>query len=141
MAEFIYPRSPREMMDGWAHLPRYIDKIRLHLAGKLSVEYRDNFGKNSDEIWLKSAGVSHDQMIEVVHNTITDGEVYDWVRVNIRRTAAEKEAHRRAMLDFPPPEDAKAVEYFNTRKAAYVLGYRADVRNRADLLDADEGRF
>lgn len=129
------------MMDGWAHLPRYVDKIRLHLAGKLHPEYQENFGKNSDELWLKSAGISHEQMIEVVRHTITDGEVCDWVRVHIRKTPEEKEAHRRAMLDFPPAEDLRAVEYFNARKTAYGLANRADVRNRADLLDADEGRF
>src|SRR5438874_8807716 len=33
MSDLIYPRSPRETMCGWTHLPRYIDKIRLHLAG------------------------------------------------------------------------------------------------------------
>ena len=32
MSKLIYPRSPRETMDGWIHLPRYMDKIRLHLA-------------------------------------------------------------------------------------------------------------
>jgi len=26
MSEIIYPRSPRETMDGWMYLPRYIDK-------------------------------------------------------------------------------------------------------------------
>ena len=35
MSDIIYPRSPRETMCGWMHLPRFIDKIRLHLAGKL----------------------------------------------------------------------------------------------------------
>src|SRR5256885_12395123 len=29
MSDLIYPRSPRERMCGWMHLPRYIDKIRL----------------------------------------------------------------------------------------------------------------
>src|SRR5689334_23313933 len=29
MSEIIYPRSPRETMCGWMHLPRYIDKVRL----------------------------------------------------------------------------------------------------------------
>ena len=33
-------RSPRETMDGWVHLPRYIDKIRLHLAGRDDVQTR-----------------------------------------------------------------------------------------------------
>jgi hypothetical protein len=42
MSAPIYPRSPREMMDGWVHLPRFIDKIRLHLAGKLPPDYQEN---------------------------------------------------------------------------------------------------
>ena len=45
MSNIIYPRSPRETMDGWSYLPRYIDKIRLHLAGKLHADYQENLGK------------------------------------------------------------------------------------------------
>jgi hypothetical protein len=41
MSEIIYPRSPRETMDGWSYLPRYLDKIRLHLAGKLHSDYTE----------------------------------------------------------------------------------------------------
>ncbi|HWC58981.1 MAG TPA: DUF5069 domain-containing protein, partial [Verrucomicrobiae bacterium] len=66
MSEIIYPRSSRESMDGWMHLPRYVDKIRLHLAGKLHPDYHANFGKGFDSMWLKAAGVTHEQMIEVV---------------------------------------------------------------------------
>ena len=58
MSEIIFPRSPREMMDGWYHLPRFIDKIRLHLAGKLHADYQDNFTKGFDGAWLKAVGVS-----------------------------------------------------------------------------------
>ena len=36
MSEIIYPRSPRETMCGWMHLPRFIDKLRLQ-AGTGSV--------------------------------------------------------------------------------------------------------
>src|SRR5262245_45913250 len=49
MSDIIYPRSPRETLCGWIHLPRYIDKIRLHLAGKLHADYRENLGKGFDE--------------------------------------------------------------------------------------------
>mgnify|MGYP000176444679 CR=1 FL=1 len=35
MSDIIYPRSPREIMAGWGHLPRFVDKIRLHLADQL----------------------------------------------------------------------------------------------------------
>jgi Domain of unknown function (DUF5069) len=51
MSEIIYPRSPRETMDGWHYLPRYIDKVRLHLAGKLHADYQENLGKAFDGFW------------------------------------------------------------------------------------------
>src|SRR5947208_16753528 len=75
MNETIYPRSSRETMDGWMHLPRYVDKIRLHLAGKLHSDYHPNFGKGFDAMWLKAASVTHEQMIEVVKDSIIDGQI------------------------------------------------------------------
>ena len=50
MSDIIYPRSSLEVMCGWMHLPRYIDKIRLHLAGKLHPDYQENLGKGFDEL-------------------------------------------------------------------------------------------
>ena len=76
-------------MCGWMHLPRYIDKIRLHLAGKLHPDYRPNFGDGFDGRWLKAAGLTHQQMIDVVKNSVTDGEVCDWVQKNVNKTDAE----------------------------------------------------
>ena len=108
MSSIIYPRSPRETMDGWSYLPRYLDKIRLHLAGKLHADYQENFGKGFDGLWLKYAGVTHEQMIEVVKNSITDGEVCDWVRRNVKKSPAEKAAHAKDMLSRPPVGDAEA---------------------------------
>src|SRR5579872_6393559 len=93
MSEIIYPRSTRETMAGWHHLPRYVDKIRLHLAGKLHADYQDNLGKGFDGAWLRAAGVSHEQCVDIVKNSMTDGQVCDWVRQNIKRSEAEKAAH------------------------------------------------
>ena len=53
MSEIIYPRSPRETMCGWMHLPRYIDKLRLSFAGKLHADYQPNLGKGFDQLWLE----------------------------------------------------------------------------------------
>jgi hypothetical protein len=141
MSAVIYPRSPREEMDGWCHLPRYIDKIRLSLAGRLGADYLPFLGKNSDAVWLTAAGVSHEQMVEVVRGTIIDGQVCDWVRAHIHKTAAEKAAHRAAMLDFPPAGNAAAQAFFEERKAAYGVAHRTDITNRGDLIDSDEGRI
>lgn len=140
MSDSILPRSPHEMMAGWVFLPRYVDKIRLHLAGKLAPEYEKQLGRVSDGLWLRAAGVTHETMVEVVRHTITDGEVCDWVRRNVDRTP-EQEAFRRELMEFPDPANPRAVALFEDRKAAYGLVHRADVRKRPDLLDADEGRM
>jgi hypothetical protein len=129
MEKRICPRSPRETMDGWMYLPRYIDKIRLHLAGKLHSDYIENLGKGFDGFWLKAAGVTHDQMLEVVKNSITDGEVCDWVRQNVKRTPAEKAAHREEMMSRPLAGDANG------------LAHRDDIRTFVDAIDLDENRL
>lgn len=136
-----YLRSPRETMDGWAHLPRYIDKIRLHLAGKLPPEYEELFGDQSDRRWLEATGVTHEQMIEVVRGTITDGQVYDWVRTHVERTDQEKARAADAILRYPLPGDTPGRERFEKRKSEYGLAGRDDIQTRADLIDADEGRL
>src|SRR5207302_5290250 len=101
MTDLIYPRSPRETMCGWTHLPRFIDKIRLHLAGKLHPDYQPNFGKGFDGLWLETAGLKLDDFIEVVKGTITDGQVCDWVLKNVKKSDDVKKAHRERMLNYP----------------------------------------
>ena len=141
MSNIIYPRSPRETMDGWSYLPRYIDKIRLHLAGKLHADYQENFGKGFDGMWLKSAGVTHEQMIGVVKNSVTDGEVCDWVRRNVKKSTAEKAAHAKDMLSRPPANDAEAVARLKMRKEQSGIAHRDDIKTFVDYIDADEKRI
>jgi hypothetical protein len=141
MSELIYPRSPREIMDGWTYLPRYIDKIRLHLAGKLHDDYQENLGKGFDGFWLKAAGLTHEQFVEVVRKTITDGEVCDWVRQNVKRTPAEKAAHWQDVLSRPLASDEAACARFKMRKEQSGMAHRDEIRNFVDYIDADEQRI
>ena len=141
MSEIIYPRSPRETMDGWSYLPRYIDKIRLHIAGRLHADYRENFGKGFDGLWLKYAGVNHEQMIGVVKNSVTDGEVCDWVRRNVKKSTAEKAAHAKDMFNRPPANDAEAVARLKMRKEQSGIAHRDDIKTFVDYIDADEKRI
>jgi len=141
MSNIIYPRSPRETMDGWSYLPRYIDKIRLHLAGKLHADYQENLGKGFDGMWLKYAGVKHEQMIEVVKNSVTDGEVCDWVRRNVKKSQAEKAAHTKDMLNRPPANDTEAVARLKMRKEQCGAGNRDDIKCFVDVIDVDEKRL
>ena len=141
MSKIIYPRSPRETMDGWSYLPRYIDKIRLHLAGKLHADYMENFGKGFDGMWLKAAGVTHEEMIGVVKNSITDGEVCDWVRQNVKRSPAEKAAHWQDVLSRPKPGDEAAQTRLKMRKEQCGGAHRDDVKIFVDVIDLDEKRI
>ena len=141
MSDIIYPRSPRETMCGWTHLPRYIDKIRLHLASRLHQDCRDNFGKGYDGAWLKAVGLTHEQVIEVVKGRITDGEVADWVLRNVKRTEADKAAHRAGMLNYPKPDDEAGQTRLRMRKEQGGLAQREDIRCFVDFIDADEKRM
>ena len=141
MSDIIYPRSPRETMDGWMHLPRYIDKIRLQLAGKLHPDYQTNLGKGFDGLWLQYAGVSHEQMVEVVKSSVSDGEVCDWVRKNVKKSAAEKAAHAQDQLSRPKAGDAAAQERFQMRLKESGLDHRTDLETFVDYIDADEKRI
>jgi hypothetical protein len=141
MSDIIYPRSPRETMDGWSYLPRYVDKIRLSLAGKLHSDYTANLGKGFDGMWLKAAGLTHEQFVEVVKNAITDGEVCDWVRQNVKKTPAEKAAHWQDVLSRPLADDPAAVARFKMRKEQSGIAHRDDIQNFVDYIDADEKRI
>ena len=140
METIIYPRSPREIMCGWVHLPRFVDKIRLQMAGRLHADYQPNFTKGFDGWWLKAAGLTAEQFIEVVKSTITDGEVADWVLHNVKRAAAEKTAFQDSILNYPKPEDEQAQARFQMRREQFGLVQRMDLKSFVDLIDADEKR-
>ena len=128
------------MMSGWIHLPRLIDKIRLHLAGKLHPDYQDNFTEGFDGLWLAAAGLKAEDFINVVKSTITDGQVADWVRENVRKTQAEKEELARLILTRGNDTDERKAR-LKQRKEAYGISDRDDVKSFADLIEFDEKRL
>ena len=136
----IYPRSPRETMAGWIYLPRFVDKIRLHLAGRLHPDYQENFTKGLDGAWLKHAGVRAEEFIEVVRNSIIDGQVADWVLKNVRKSDVEKAAHRQFTLTLGNAENPEMHERLKMRKSQAGLAHRDDIQCFVDFIDADEKR-
>ena len=128
------------MMDGWVYLPRFVDKIRLHLAGKLHADYQENFTKGFDGAWLKAAGVSADQFIDVVKKSVSDGEVCDWVRQNVKKTDAEKATFRNHVLN-RGTEDDEIKARLKMRKEQAGLAHRHDIKVFVDFIDADEKRI
>lgn len=127
-------------MAGWVYLPRFVDKIRLHLAGKLHPDYQENFTKGFDGSWLKAAGVTAEQMIDVVKNSVTDGQVADWVAKNVKKTEAEKAAYRDFILK-RGTEGGEIGERLKMRKKEAGLEHRDDLQCFVDYIDADEKRI
>jgi len=141
VSDIIYPRSPKEIMAGWAYLPRLIDKIRLHLAGRLHPDYQANFlHKGFDKLWLDRAGVQPEQLVEVVRHSITDGEVCDWVSRHGVTVEAEKAAHREYLFNHGRVGDPELQARLQMRKEQSGLGHRHDLQTFVDYIDADEKR-
>ena len=140
MNDVIHPRSARETMSGWLYLPRFVDKIRLSLAGRLHSDYQQNFAKRGfDAQWLKAAGLEAEAFIEVVRNTITDGQVADWVRSHVHKPA-EQAAFNQWLLHYGSEEDPELQARLALRKEQSGLAHRADITTFVDYIDADEGR-
>jgi hypothetical protein len=127
-------------MCGWVYLPRFVDKIRLHLAGKLPPDYQENFTKGFDGAWLKAAGVTAEQIIGVVRGSVTDGQVSDWVRQNVKKSDAEKQAFNNYILNRGLEDDSELRARLKMRKEQAGLAHRDDIRTFVDFIDADEKR-
>lgn len=143
MSEIVFPRSPREQMAGWVWLPRFVDKVRLHLAGKLHEDYQPNFCvKGFDLAWLEAAGLEAEDFVEMVKNTTTDGEVCDWVTKNVKADAAAKAGFREMMEDYGRDESNTELRaLLHKRKEESGFGDRDDIQCFVDFIDADEGRL
>lgn len=139
MSSNIYPRSPRELMDGWVHLPRFIDKIRLRAAGKLAPDYLANVGTGFDGAWLAAAGVTFESFEKVVLHSITDGEVCHWVQAKVKRSRDDKQAFETRLLKYGT--EGETLERLKIRKKESGFEDREDIRCMFDYIDADEGRL
>jgi hypothetical protein len=126
-------------MDGWVHLPRLVDKIRLHEAGQLPEDYQPNYlHKGFDLAWFEASGVAPDTLVGVVKGSITDGQVCDWVKANVRVADEAKTALRDDLLSYGT--EGALLERLIQRKAESGLQDRDDIRCMFDYIDADEGR-
>ena len=128
-------------MDGWVHLPRLIDKIRLHIAGKLPADYQENLLKKGfDAFWLTSAGVREEEFVDVVKASITDGEVYDWVRTHVKKSEDEKRAFKEFVFNRGNDSDESRAR-LALRKKEIGATHRDDIKCFVDFIDLDEGRI
>src|SRR5206468_4746430 len=83
----LHPRSPCQKLGGYVHLPRLIDKARLHRKGLLDGYNYKTVG--FDKHLLAFLKIDGDAFEEIVNKLDEDEAILDWVRKNGARNSTE----------------------------------------------------
>ncbi|GJL55852.1 MAG: hypothetical protein NPIRA02_29840 [Nitrospirales bacterium] len=130
-----FPRSLKERLGPYLHLPRMIDKCRAKRAGTLG-EYI--YPCPLDARFLEFTSIQADDLFMAVESR-TDEEVLEWVSHHAtNRTDQEIQDWNAMMLTRGPDTEEKRLFFREVR--ASIDPSRHDITAWADLLDLEEGR-
>jgi PAS domain S-box-containing protein len=134
-------RSPYQKLCGLYHLPRMLDKIRLHQAGRLPAEYHPNFGLTVglDGHLCGFLEVEFAAVYDRVRQGGSDDEVVEWC---FQRGLRPTKMQIRLWNEFSRKfgwNDA-AGKFVERVKREDGLEHRPDVVTAFDLIDLREGR-
>ena len=133
------PRSPYERLGGYVHLPRLIDKARLHRQGLLDGYNYKTVG--FDKHLLAFLRIKGDAFEEIANELDDDAKILDWVKTNGAKHSAEEIEHWNAtMIARHPDTAAKKARFTHFLKEAGGAG-RKDIKTYFDLIEFDEGRL
>lgn len=135
----VHPRSPYQKLGGYVHLPRLIDKARLHRRGLL-----DGYNYKSvgfDKHLLAFLKIDGDAFEEAVNRLDEDDAILDWMQRHAAKHSPEEIEHwNEAMISRHPDTAAKRARFNHFLKEAGGGG-RKDIRTYFDLIEFDEGRL
>jgi hypothetical protein len=135
----LRPRSPYEKLGGYVHLPRLIDKARLHRKGLLNGYNYKTVG--FDKHLLAFLKLDGDEFEEIANKFDADSEVLNWVEQSgVKHSAEEIEHWNREMISRHPDTAAKRARFVHFLKEAGGEG-RKDIKTYFDLIEFDEGRL
>ena len=134
----LLPRSPYERLGNYVHLPRLIDKARLHRKGLLDGYNYMTVG--FDKHLLAFLKIDSDAFEKTANELDGDDAVLEWVRKNgVNHTPEEIEQWNQAMISRYPDTAAKKARFVHFLREAGGEG-RKDIRTYFDLIEFDEGR-
>jgi hypothetical protein len=140
-----YPRSPKVLLGGIAHLARFIDKIRLRNAGQIQ-DY-NYITTGFDKHLVEFLGIDAKAFEQRVLAGGTDEELLAWARANGKQISeAEVRFFTRGLLKSEPRDDA-ARQRFQGRlqdiaaKRGVPLSSLPPVSTWADVIELDEDRL
>lgn len=134
-----FPRSPYERLGGYVHLPRLIDKARLHHKGLLNGYNYKTVG--FDKHFLAFLKLDPDAFEKAATEVDDDAAVLAWIRKNgAKHTPEEVEEWNQAMITRHPDTAVKKARFVHFLKEVGGEG-RKDIGTYFDLIEFDEGRL
>lgn len=134
-----FPRSPYERLGGYVHLPRLIDKARLHRRGLLEGYNYKTVG--FDKHLLDFLKIDPDAFEKVANEQEDDAAILDWIVKNsVSHTSQEIEQWNQAMIARHPDTAEKKARFTHFLNEAGGAA-RQDIGTYFDLIDFDEGRL
>lgn len=140
-----YPRSPKVLLGGIAHLARFIDKIRMRHAGQIQDYNYITVG--FDKYLIEFLRIDAPAFEREVLSGKTDDELLAWVRTNGRHlTDNEISEWTRGLLTRGPADEAARGRFQArlgeiARKRGVPMASLPQVSTWADVIEVDEGRI
>jgi len=140
-----YPRSPKALLGGIAHLGRFIDKIRLRNEGKIQDYNYITVG--FDKYLIDFLQLDPKAFEQRVLAGGTDDELLGWVRTNSRTSSDQEIAQWSQGLLSSGPKDDAARQRFQGRlqevatRRTVAVSTLPSVSTWADVIELDEGRL
>src|SRR5215469_709583 len=135
----LHPRSPYEKLGGYVHLPRLIDKARLHRKGLLDGYNYKTVG--FDKHLLAFLKIDGDAFEEITSKLDDDVAILKWVQKNGAQHSPQEIDHwNQAMIARHPDTAAKKARFLHFLKESGGEG-RKDIRTYFELIEFDEGRL
>jgi hypothetical protein len=145
MTDHQYPRSPKALLGGIAHLGRFIDKIRLRHAGQIQDYNYITVG--FDKYLVDFLQIDPKAFEQRVLAGGTDEELLVWVKANSRNPSGREISEWSQGLLTSGPKDDAARQQFQGRlqevatKRAVPVASLPPVSTWADVIELDEGRL
>lgn len=145
MGTMTYPRSPKLLLGGIAHLGRLIDKIRLRHAGQIQDYNYLNAG--FDKYLLELLGLPGEDVERQVLQGGTDEDIVQWAKSHARPLSDEDIRQWNDRIFTGGPKDDAARRRFNDRlrdiaaKRGVTVDVLPPVTTWADVIELDEGRL
>ena len=140
-----YPRSPKVLLDGMAHLARFIDKIRMRHAGLIQDYNYITVG--FDKYLLDLLQVNGSELEGRVLQGGTDEELLAWIQARAKPLSDEDIREWNERILHGGPKDDAGRQRFQDRlagiaaKRGVTVSVLPTVTTWSEIIELDEGRL